>query len=174
MLGSHKRLAKTGWILLRRYGEKRIKMIKSVMAAKVGLEAQVLHLYRHQVNLSHWYFCSHCYIYRINTHLHRSHTFIHKYMNTMNAYLYTCKHICIYRCKYTYVKWDISRIEKCKNCLLNTFSLIEDTRYNTQNNCILVLWSLICYSADFNVAPAPMLLKLLYLLPKLYTLKSFL
>lgn len=129
---------------------------------------------RHQVNFSHWYFCSHCYTYRINIHLHISCTFIHKYMNTVNAHLCTCKHICIYRYKYTYVKWDITRIEKCKNCLLSTSSLIEDTIYDTQNNCAIVLWSPVCYSTDFNLDPVPMLLKPLYLLPKLYTSKIFL
>lgn len=37
-----------------------MRMIKGITAANMGLEAQGLHLYTHQVSLAHWYFCSHC------------------------------------------------------------------------------------------------------------------
>lgn len=67
---TQKTMAKKGWTLLRQYGKKGIRMIKNIIAAKVGLEAQGLHLSIHQISFSHWYFCSHCYIYRINTHLY--------------------------------------------------------------------------------------------------------
>jgi len=40
-------MTKTGWILLRRDGKKEITVIKTVSAARVGLEAQGLHVYIH-------------------------------------------------------------------------------------------------------------------------------
>lgn len=69
VLGLHKRQGqKQVGYCLGDMGKKELRMV--VTAAKVGLEAQGLHLYSHQVNLSHWYLCNHCYVCRINTHLH--------------------------------------------------------------------------------------------------------
>ena len=47
ILFTQKTMTKTGWILLRRDGKKEITVIKTVSAARVGLEAQGLHVYIH-------------------------------------------------------------------------------------------------------------------------------